>query len=413
MRDSYEIKNKRLNSKNQLIELYFILTLFIFAFVSLPNAVGAAADISIFYITGKKIILHFGLSMIMMAIIILMSSRNLKFDLIAILLLSRLGLNLIPVLYVSEAFDIWGNYLTVIVSFVSYFIAYNYTGNVKRIAEYFVYFGLIISTQVLLTASKIQYSLLDIRYKYYMRIPLAASNVIACYIAPVIFLISKTKFKRILKISFFILIGIALVFTKSRGAIFSLIIVFLYYMVTNYKYTKKNIIRLFILIVTIVIIFTISLDISNVSQYFGGYSGLSYEGNSFINSISSGRINIYLVELERGLSRPIFGNGMWYVEGTSGSHNLLIDLFVQSGFVGLFIYTFILSYLLYIVKRKKRKGIRLYGLDLAVIVILINSLVEVSFFNYLTDTLFWFFAGIITSSSKNINENEVVNSIMG
>ena len=405
MIDTYKTNNKKTKNKNKLIELYFILTLFIFAFVSLPNTVGSAAEISIFYITGKKIIIHFALSIFILITLIFISSKNLKFDLIAILLLSRIGFNLIPVLYVNEAFNIWGNYLTVIISFISYFIANNYSGSIKKISKYFIYFGLAISSQVLLTASRIQYSLLDIRYKYYMRIPLAASNVIACYIAPVFFLINKSKYQKILKFLFFTFAGIALIYTKSRGAIFSLLIVSVLYLGTNFKYTKKNIVRLFIVIVLVTVVSFINLEVSSVSQYFGGYSGISYGGNSFINSLSSGRISIYLEELERGTHRPIFGNGMWYIDGTSGSHNFLIDLFVQSGFVGLFIYIFVLAYLIYTIKIKKRKRISLYGLDFAVIVFLINGLVEVSFFNYITDTIFWFFAGVITSSSKNEIEN--------
>lgn len=131
--------------------------------------------------------------------------------------------------------------------------------------------------------------------------------------------------------------------------------------------------------------------------------GFTVEDSSSLdlNSLSSSRLDIYAHEYNRFLDHPLFGNGMVFNNETSvsGAHNLVIELLVQSGIVGLLLYVVpLLIVLRHAAKNMDQEGMS--GWLLFLIAILLHGMVEVNFFNYSTDLLFWTACGIVMSCKK-------------
>ena len=119
------------------------------------------------------------------------------------------------------------------------------------------------------------------------------------------------------------------------------------------------------------------------------------------NSISSGRLEIFGREFSRALEHPLFGNGMIFNQKTSvdGAHNLIIELFVQSGLIGLFLYLTPM----FSVFRRARTHLNspiTTSWYLLTVAIFINGFVEVNFFNWCIDFIFWFSCGLLMNITQ-------------
>ena len=267
-----------------------------------------------------------------------------------------------------------------------------------KINHLVISFGIALALQVIATAFLIDVNYIALDYKYYMRIPIAASNVIAAYLTPCLFLSYKYMGKNTLKkciVLCILLIGIIL--TKSRGGILVGIITLIMYqlMIENKKkYLKK---MGFILIGIIILL--IALQNVKIQQILRGYSS----GQQIsLNSLSSGRLSIYLNELKRWLEHPILGNGVVYNESFTGAHNFLIDLLVQSGIGGFLLY---IIPLVIIIKNmcNHLNNKCISGFFVFIAAILLHGLIEVNIFNYSTDIILWFICGAAMRKINMLN----------
>jgi hypothetical protein len=120
---------------------------------------------------------------------------------------------------------------------------------------------------------------------------------------------------------------------------------------------------------------------------------------NFLDNLSTGRISLFLNSLLVFLNNPIIGVGISYNnQNIAGSHNFMFDSLYQSGFMGsVFFFTAILTFLH---KSSKLNNNHFLGSKNIVFLILLSSLFEVSFMFYISDTIFWFYAGLILSSLK-------------
>lgn len=317
-------------------------------------------------------------------------------DKVGILLMSRLLICIIPTVYVSSISSLSAHYPTVILTLFAYIIGKSSSWRYEyQIGKIIVMFGIVLCVQVIQTSQLVPVDYFDLTYKSYMRIPIAASNVIAAYLVPILILfIFNYNPSKLIKISIISLFIIAVVLTKSRGGVVTLILAYIIYLVF-FKYHFKLLYIIPIGLVLSIGIYYIS-DIPEVKIFMLGYSVDSNHIDA--NSLSSNRLGIFSAEFDRFLKHPLFGNGMIFNAETSksGSHNLIIELLVQSGLIGTL--TYIVPIKIVLSKAAKIKTKHSMGWVMFLIAILLHGMVEVNFFNYSTDIIFWSVCGLVMSA---------------
>jgi hypothetical protein len=376
----------------RIIPLYFLFTIIIFSFFALPGTITVAGSIKIPFIEYSKSIFHFFLSIFVFGYVFLTRFKSFKIDIIFIFLSVRVVYYFIQNFLFFNYPGFYGHFLAILIPPLTYFISLNYKGDTKIFSQIYIVFALIISIQTLITSLYIPFPLFDYNYKFEMVIPLASSNVIAIYILPGILLINKTFKGNFFKLFLLMILILGLIFTSSRGAIFVLVSFLLVKFFLN-RFKKNSLyflIFVFIFLLIFLILVSISAFLFNYSIIFDSL----LEIFSFIDSFSTGRVDLFFSEIERGLLRPFFGTGLFYFDNAiAGSHNFIIDSFVQTGLLGLII--FMLPIFNVIKSIIRLKNIPLFGFDDFIFLITFFSLIEVSFMFYISDALFWFFAGII------------------
>lgn len=384
---------------------YFIFVLFIFAFITYPGATEGTEDPIVWYITGYPIIYVAGIALLFFVVYFL---RGIIIDRITVLLFARAIACLIPIIYIDSISSFSAHYPVVLITLVSYCIGRITNWKFERyISSLIILFGIILSIQVIQTFFTVPVDYFNLNYKHYIRIPIAASNVIAAYLTPILFLfIYNYNPKRIIKILIIALFITGIILTKSRGGIFVLLATYITYNIfIKHKFKISHVIAI---IIVIGLLFYYISSIPEVQLFLLGFSA----DNTTIdaNSISSNRFNIFEEELDRFLNYPLFGNGMVFNEHTSksGAHNLIIELLVQSGIIGTLLY--IIPIVIVFNKAAKNKDCNnILGWRMFLIAMLYHGMLEVNFFNYSTDILFWSICGLLMSNS--IPQTNVSNKI--
>lgn len=397
--------------KEIILKLYTFISLFIFSIVTL-NGNTFFADIVVSYIQANKVFVHLGVTVLFIIITLpIMIKDKVKIDGI---LISLFIFNLTVIMHIFDTnYDVtqfWGNYLNIIISLITYFIFMQYSGNYNKIINIFTLFGVLLSIQVLLTALINQVPISNIYYKTYMRIPFAASNIISSAILPIIFLTKLSLGKSLKRDVFIGIMVVGVIFTKSRTGLILLILFWIICMYKNIDKNKYKNSKYMLLTIFVIIFLMIFLTREKTVEILIGYANKS---NLSIDSLSSGRLSIFIKEIQRGLGNFIFGTGIGYEKGAlSGAHNILIDLFVQTGISGVTNYIVAITILFRLrrhIKYDYQKGLLIF-----LYILFINSMVEVCYLNYINDVLFWSIAGLLRSSinlteSKRYNNNEMEN----
>lgn len=226
-------------------------------------------------------------------------------------------------------------------------------------------------------------------YKYFLRIPLGASNAISATIVPILaYFIMKNKQKKIDYILTIISIFTILLTRSDAGyiLIFLLFIVKLYTKSNNI--IKKILIVLgFVFIVTGILYFLINRD-------------------KFL-LLDNGRLEIYYKYINYFLSNPILGVAPQTIE--IGAHNILLDFLGTYGVFSLIIYLYILIELFnkgkYYFNDPFKKSI-----FVSLIFYFFNSLFEINYFNFWGEVFFFMLAGILYN--KIIDSNYMTNNFL-
>lgn len=367
------------------------ISLLLFSFMTVPGSIEIFHDPIVWFYPGAPAIYVFFIFLVA-AINVAMVTNYV--DGIAVSLISRAIICVVPLMYIENATGFSTHYYVVLVTFCAYFIFRNNKSiQLQSFYNIVLMFSVIWAFQVLYTFWYCEVDFWDLSYKNYMRIPIAASNVIAAYISPSFLLLLTTDYtSKKNKIILSTLFTFSLLLTKSRGGILSFMICYILYIcIIKYKVNKFK-----LLFVGIIIYWSLSLmwNIPEVQMFMLGYD---VEGQSVnATSLSSGRLDIFQSELKRFLIHPLFGNGMVFNQYTSksGAHNFIIELLVQSGVIGTATYVIPILYVL------KKLFLRLDDKNIAawtffVLTYIVEGLIEVTFFNYTTDILFWSTLGLL------------------
>lgn len=369
-----------------------------FAFVTYPGATADAEDPVVWFLSGNPVFISTGLTVLFS---LLVFAKNIfQFDKVDIWLFLRIFFCLFPLLYITNTSSFSAHYPVVILSFLAYIIGrYSKWSNEHTAGSILIIFGVVLSIQTLLTANEIPVPFFSLEYKRYMRIPIAASNVIAAYIVPVFFLfVFNYRPKRLIKIALIVLFIGAVLMTKSRGGISCIVLGFVLYLVF-FKY-KFNLLYIIPVAIVFGVIIYYLLEIPEVKMFMLGFH--ADDINVTANQLSSNRFNIFEEEFNRFLENPIFGNGMVFNDTTSrsGSHNLIIELLVQSGLVGFVLYLLPIIFVFkHSIKYECAKD--MLGWQMFIITTLLHGMIEVNFFNYSTDIIFWSVCGLIMTCKRH------------
>ncbi|WP_238652138.1 O-antigen ligase family protein [Paenibacillus piscarius] len=326
-----------------------------------------------------------------------------------------------PLLYIENVENYWGNYLAVIASFVGYFIAtqthkIEISRIINKIAS--LYF-IVLCIQVVYTYIQIitKYGKLDVGIlKYYLVVPVGSSNYIAAIILPFLVFFYMSNISTFHK---YILIGLGLltlVVIQSKNAIIIVIVLAAFSVIKKYLGSIRNRsnINKHLKIISFLPIFIFLLIVSYLGTEFflnKWYMGMDLNNSSIyeiINALSSNRLEVYSNEFIRWNQHLFFGNGLSYSLGQMRSHNWIIDLLVQSGIFGFLIFILAIFIWLKSIVGYLSKDNFIKSIFSLVLVILIQGLGEVTLFTNTIDILFWFMLGTSVSQKNYLKRNSEV-----
>lgn len=389
----------RINLENAGL-LFFDITFFLFAFMSMDSD-SFATKLKIFYIPGYKNFYHFVLSIGFLIIFILLKRGIVKVDEITVLLGLKLIYDFINSFYIQNiSLENWGRWFQTDVGFLSYFVVINTIVKPKDLIKRYELFTVVIAIQVfhvfLLNRNLSAYA-----FKNAMRIPFALSNVIAGVLVAgfVAVLLQEDIKKKNRVVLCAIYFGGALL-TRSRSALFLLDLLLLWRIHKIESLNKK--IKWFFIWSIFNCIAIVVISKSPIMQAF--FSGI--KGRRSLNDFSTNRIDLLKYGFEEFKKAPLLGRGVYYEKssfiGSTGIHNIVLELLAESGIIGFAIY---ISALFLAIKKSNIK--RISNIDRNQIVVFgillsffVNSLVEVVYFNYIYDVLFWSFTAVLVSNAN-------------
>ncbi|MDO9493753.1 O-antigen ligase [Acetobacterium sp.] len=349
-------------------------------------------------------------------LVIMLFNKKISIDIILIFLLIRLVMSLIPLMYsVSDQF--WGSYITQVIDLLVYMIARNTLLSKcgeDRLLSLVRIAAIIVCIQVVLTFLSIIEVLpyLNISYKSLMIIPYGGSNYISTFLVPFLFAYQFSSYDGKKKIDVIIIsfIILTIILTKSRFGILMVIIYSIFILFTlNKKVFNKNNekFKVLLLFMNVIFVYFIFMFFSKYSNSFYeimiGFSNTVNDGG-LLNKLSSGRINIITQYFDKIMSSPLWGHGPAYEFGEKRAHNLLIDIFYQSGVIG---FAFlIISFVFWIRLVKKNLNDKFIAFSYYFcIIMIINSMFEISIFTaFSSDFLFFTFLGLSTAKASYLNK---------
>lgn len=217
--------------------------------------------------------------------------------------------------------------------------------------------------------------------------PFMTPNILAGFLAMVIFLAAAINSKYKLLILFFMFAAFLL--TKSLGGILSFFIgVCVYFYLKKYLFSWKSIFPLFILTITIGIIFLSRLE--NVKQNF-------LPGFSLINRIEYWQQTISIIKLHPFLG---IGLGNLNLPMSRYAHNLYLQYWAEAGIIGLISFIWLIGSILRLgvknIKNSANKAIAI-ALFISSVSFLVDNFVSFSFYLPEVSIIWWVILGILAS----------------
>lgn len=196
-----------------------------------------------------------------------------------------------------------------------------------------------------------------------------------------------------------------------RGTIIVLILFFVLLFIFNQQLALNKKVLISIagsMVIFLVIKMNILIQIIDFIQYNLGIrtytiSKIRMALNHGIIESSSGRDLIYESIWNHFLENPIFGNGVMYVQAMSGggtAHNLILQILVETGILGLLIWLIIAFYLLYKYRNISKLSLDgLFGITTMVLSISVGRLLVSS--DMWLRPEFWFVISLLINCKMN------------
>lgn len=316
-------------------------------------------------------------------------TKQIKFDLISLLLFIRIILYFVASLLVKEDNYKIGVFYAVIQSFFIYTICKNYKKDNKYFYLLLFIFTVFISCEIFYIPLKNKvnfFPTVDGKSKWYMTLPMGVHNYITCILIPIYLLLTNSFLKnKIIRFAYTLMIGLAVLVTSSRWGF----LVFLLFTLLNYindiktifldkKYIRYLFVGVAMLVIACVIFWPfISPAITNILSRYS-------------ISIFSSRLQIFQESFEIFLKHPLLGRAAYSysVYDANNAHNFILESLIQTGIIGTLVYflclILVIKKLNCIVDKKTRKGFILY-----IAAILFQGLAEPNMFGLRSDSMFW------------------------
>lgn len=395
-------------NRNLLVKIYIIVSLIVFSFVGTSDSTWYMG-IVVPHIEAPQFIIHALFLILFTGGFLLFSMfchQSIRVDVICGCLFIKCILDIIPVLAGTASINSYTQfYMCTVVSFVTYLIMINsrFTDtDFKKIQTYFTIFSFLLGLQVIYTFIRNPVSYGQFSYKMNMVIPYGGSNVIASVLVPIICLVYLGKLEKIKKIFIIGFILLSIFLTCSRGGMLlaGVTLFFLFFSCSESR-TNKSLKRagVILILLGIVVYFFTSEEISMLFRLTkrGTTSG------SILQYFSNGRFDLWRNAFSEMDDKIFFGIGMYPDKySVSGLHNIVLDILLRCGVIGTINYLTMFAILI-------KKGYYTYKsvknpYFMMVCVVYINSLYELSYFYYNTDTMLWMYIGLMMSVYYRRNE---------
>lgn len=313
------------------------------------------------------------------------------------------SLGLLLIYYVIQYifFKGYSGNLFLFINLLCCFCVYMFFKNSKIIKHYnhltniLLFSGFVLSLQVIITRVILLFQKLHpYQIKGFLQIPLGGSNYIATFLLVIFVLLVLLKVKnkkvKLYRNVILLMVLLSIIITKSDGAILSVLLFLCFYGILRYKsrvvhssfFEKNRKIIVIGVVCLLLVIFVLGFIVA---------MNLSFEQ---LNSLSSGRIAIYIQYFDAIKQKLIFGWGFYYEQMIGNlAHNWVLSNLLYGGIIGLLIALFPFMYLCYLGTKKElgRKGLAILILF---VFIFIHSAFEPNLGTIKFDMFFWMIVGI-------------------
>lgn len=369
-----------------------------------------------YYINVSAMVAYIPLFLGMLAMLFL--NRNCRIDTISMILAARLFIYIFPIIYLDNLTGYWGNYFSVIASFIAYLIcSQNHFDDISApINQLFAVFLSLVSLQViyLFVILRMQFGILSIGLsKLYMVTPVGGSNYIASVILPLMVFMYYSSIRLTTKLVVLAISVVAIVLIQSKNAVLVIILFLCIRLIKVYlkaiKSSNSN--KNKVTLVTIVLFMSAVAGVYYSLRFFliEWHMGMSYNPASLyetINALTSNRLDVYSKEFNRWTDHMILGNGLAYDVGMTRSHNWIIELLVHSGLLGFSVYIIAILKWFRKTRRYIKKSSFVRSTHYAALIILVQGLAEVSLFTTSIDMIFWILIGLSMSEVQRLQRLE-------
>ena len=410
------IKRKSISRNIEI--LYWILTFLIFAFVA-NNDKKFIGELLVFYVPGTKWLIHL-LFLAPYVFVYFFLLQKVHIDGIEVLLFLKFLCDIFSTCILNEpesfAFIIWAD-----IGVVSYLVCRNAKLGLQTVLNLYELFALLLSVQsihagLLLLRNGITFD--NYLFKSFFRIPFAGSNLISGVVSSaIISTLARYDEKESRKIFYTIKLIVylsAVIVIRSRASIVLLLFVLDWTFIKRIGKVRNGIKRFnlyAILTIMNIAVIVYALNSPSIGAYFSRYINTA-------SDITSGRIKIWQYAWKEFLNKPMLGRGISFEPigfvNYTGAHNIWLEIMMSSGIIGFLLHFgtvfIVFSKIRLYLTQAKEFSKQIFACAIVVSFLYINSLVEVSYYNYFSDTIFWSLCGCLISE---INKQVLYSSSMG
>lgn len=263
---------------------------------------------------------------------------------------------------------------------------------IKKVIKLAEIATIIISIQTIISSALVLTSGLNISYaKNFIRIPLAPSNTITCYLIlmlPFVYYLGTGLFRNLA----IVLCLISVVMTRSFSG---LVTIALFFLLQLFKRDKKNFTRVILAIVALIAIVILINRVDPVffERYINRINMLMSSSSSTRSESFNGRDVVYKNAIKLIKENFPFGLGVSYSEYMDNelAHNWVLETFLQEGLLNFIIVVCVFGIVLFRLISAKNTFSKAGAISL--VLTLFQAMVEPSFTAFPFDMFFWIFMG--------------------